>query len=63
MLLPTGVNMVAKGALTPDGRGFGADDADFLVANGFEAVRLGLSPDAFMPTPGQVDPAYLESYA
>lgn len=63
VLLLTGVNLVAKGALTPDGRGFGADDADFLVANGFEAVRLGLSPDAFMPTPGQVDPAYLASYA
>jgi endoglycosylceramidase len=55
--------MVAKGALTPEGRGFGADDADFLVANGFEAVRLGLSPDAFMPTPGQVDQDYLASYA
>ena len=63
VLMLTGVNLVAKGALTPDGRGFGADDADFLVANGFEAVRLGLSPDAFMPTPGQVDPAYLASYA
>ncbi|MBX3283914.1 MAG: cellulase family glycosylhydrolase [Actinobacteria bacterium] len=63
VLMLTGVNMVAKGALTPDGRGFGADDADFLVENGFEAVRLGLSPDAFMPTPGQVDQAYLASYA
>ncbi len=63
VLMLTGVNMVAKGALTPEGRGFGADDADFLVANGFEVVRLGLSPDAFMPTPGKVDQAYLASYA
>jgi endoglycosylceramidase len=63
VLMLTGFNLVAKGALTPDGRGFGADDADFLVANGFEAVRLGLSPDAFMPTPGQVDQDYLASYA
>lgn len=63
VVLLNGVNLVAKGALTPEGRGFGADDADFLVANGFDAVRLGLSPDAFMPTPGKVDQTYLQSYA
>lgn len=58
-----GVNLVAKGAETPAERGFGEDDAQWLQDNGFDVVRLGLSPDAFMPTPGVVDAAYLASYA
>lgn len=58
-----GVNLVAKGAQTPAERGFGEDDAQWLQDHGFDAVRLGLSPDAFMPTPGVVNATYLASFA
>ena len=63
VVLLHGVNLVAKGPETPAERGFDDDDAQWLQDNGFDAVRLGLSPDAFMPTPGAVDPAYLTSFA
>ncbi len=63
VVLLHGVNLVAKGAETPAERGFGEDDAQWLQDNGFDVVRLGLSPDAFMPTPGVVDADYLTSFA
>src|SRR4051812_6345376 len=50
VVLLHGVNMVAKDLRTPDQRGFGADDAQWLQDNGFDAVRLGLSANALMPT-------------
>jgi endoglycosylceramidase len=63
VVLLHGVNLVAKGQETPAERGFDEDDAQWLQDHGFDAVRLGLSPDAFMPTPGVVDQAYLTSFA
>ena len=63
VVLLHGVNLVAKGAETPAQRGFDEDDAQWLQDNGFDVVRLGLSPDAFMPTPGVVNQAYLTSFA
>lgn len=63
VVLLHGVNLVAKGAQTPAERGFDEDDAQWLQDRGFDVVRLGLSPDAFMPTPGVVDAAYLASFA
>jgi endoglycosylceramidase len=63
VMLLHGVNMVAKGPQTVGQRGFGLDDVQWLQDNGFDVVRLGLSPDAFMPTVGQVDQAYLADYA
>ena len=63
VVLLHGVNLVAKGQETPAERGFDEDDAQWLQDHGFDAVRLGLSPDAFMPTPGVVDQTYLTSFA
>jgi endoglycosylceramidase len=63
VVLLHGVNLVAKGQETPAERGFGEDDAQWLQDHGFDAVRLGLSPDAFMPTPGTIDQDYLTSFA
>lgn len=57
-----GVDMVnklqAKG-YAPDGVGFGADDADLLTREGFNAVRLGLIYAGLEPQPGVYDDAYL----
>ncbi len=56
-----GVNMVAKRPpYAPDALGFGADDARFLVANGFNTVRLGVIYAAVEPQPGVYDDAYLD---
>jgi endoglycosylceramidase len=58
-----GVNAVWKHApyVAPDtAAGFGARDADFLAANGFNAVRLGVLFAGVMPQPGVIDSAYLE---
>ncbi|MFN8018921.1 MAG: cellulase family glycosylhydrolase [Acidimicrobiales bacterium] len=63
VVLLHGVNLVAKGQETPAERGFGDDDAQWLQDHGFDVVRLGLSPDAFMQTPGVVSSAYLTSFA
>jgi len=57
-----GVNLVAKLAsqgYAPDATGFGADDARFLAANGFNVVRLGIIWKALEPQPGVFDDAYL----
>jgi endoglycosylceramidase len=55
-----GVNMVAKRApYIPAALGFGEDDAKFLAANGFNAVRLGVIYKAVEPLPGVYDDNYL----
>ncbi len=59
-----GVNQVYKLApYTPSTDGFGDDDAAFLAANGFDAVRLGVIWAAVEPQPGHYDEAYLDSVA
>ncbi|MBX3026849.1 cellulase family glycosylhydrolase [bacterium] len=59
-----GVNMVAKrDPFYPAAFGFGGDDAAFLAANGFNAVRLGIDFRGLMPTPGVVETAYLDHLA
>jgi endoglycosylceramidase len=59
-----GVNEVAKSApYHPSAFGFGADDAGFLAAQGFNVVRLGVEFQGLMPQPGQIDEAYIESIA
>ncbi|WP_307856969.1 cellulase family glycosylhydrolase [Mycolicibacter acidiphilus] len=45
----------------PSASGFGEDDAEFLAANGFNAVRLGVIWAAVEPQPGVVDYSYLAS--
>jgi len=40
--------------------GFGDDDAAFLAANGFDAVRVGVIWKAVEPQPGRYDQGYLE---
>jgi endoglycosylceramidase len=62
-LMTHGVNLVAKTpGQTPADMGFGADDAAFLVRNGFDTVRLGTTAASIMPTPGVIDQAYLDSF-
>jgi len=59
-----GVNMVAKRApFYPSAFGFGADDAAFLAAEGFNAVRLGVDFRGLMPTPGVIETAYIDALA
>ena len=41
--------------------GFGASDARFLADHGFNAVRLGVLPEAVEPHPGRFDDGYLRS--
>jgi endoglycosylceramidase len=58
-----GVNAVWKLApyAPPDNAGgFTAADADFLAANGFNAVRLGVLFAGVMPQAGAVDQSYLD---
>ena len=58
-----GVNAVwkhAPWAPPATASGFTARDADFLAANGFNAVRLGVLFAGVMPSPGVVDQAYLD---
>lgn len=47
----------------PSGGGFDDDDAAFLSANGFNAVRLGVIWAAVEPQPGVYDGGYLDSIA
>ncbi|HEU0189921.1 MAG TPA: cellulase family glycosylhydrolase [Mycobacterium sp.] len=59
-----GLNEIDKVApFEPAATGFGADDAAFLAANGFNAVRLGILWQAVEPQPGVFDDAYLASIA
>ena len=63
-LILHGVNMVSKRPpYAPDATGFGADDARFLAANGFNTVRLGVIYAAVEPQPGVYDDAYLDRIA
>src|ERR1700730_15684819 len=56
-----GVNMVAKRPpYYPSPFGFGDDDARFLAANGFNAVRLGVIYKAVEPSAGVYDDEYLK---
>lgn len=64
VLLLHGMNMVSKSApYYPAASGFGEDDAAWLAANGFDAVRLGVMATALMPEPGKIDTAYLDRLA
>lgn len=57
-----GLNQVYKVApYEPSADGFGSDDAAFLAANGFNAVRLGVIWAGVEPQPGVIDYAYLAS--
>ncbi|MHA3019157.1 cellulase family glycosylhydrolase [Mycobacterium sp. BMJ-28] len=57
-----GVNQVYKLApYDPSVIGFSEDDAEFLAANGFNVVRLGVIWAGVEPQPGVYDTAYLAS--
>ncbi|WP_267292330.1 cellulase family glycosylhydrolase [Mycobacterium hackensackense] len=57
-----GVNEVYKLApFEPAASGFSEDDAQFLAANGFNVVRLGVIWAAVEPRPGVYDTEYLAS--
>ena len=59
-----GVSMVYKlPPYAPDAVGFGADDAAFLEAHGFNSVRLGVLYAAVEPQPGIYDGRYLARIA
>jgi endoglycosylceramidase len=57
-----GLNQVFKVApYEPSADGFGDDDAAFLAANGFDAMRVGVIWAAVEPQPGVYDDNYLNS--
>jgi endoglycosylceramidase len=57
-----GLNQVFKvPPYVPSAGGFGDDDAAFLAANGFDAVRVGVIWAAVEPQPGVYDDSYLDS--
>ncbi|MEO6794719.1 MAG: cellulase family glycosylhydrolase [Mycobacterium sp.] len=57
-----GLNQVYKiPPYEPSADGFSADDAAFLAANGFNAVRLGIIWSGVEPEPGVIDYDYLAS--
>ncbi len=57
-----GLNQVYKVApYEPSAGGFSDDDAAFLAANGFNAVRLGVIWAGVEPEPGVIDYGYLAS--
>lgn len=61
VVLLHGVNEVEKmPPFLPSADGFGADDAEFLAGEGFNAVRLGVDFRGLMPAPGAVDEAYID---
>ncbi len=64
VLMPHGVNMVAKEApYYPAAFGFDDADAAWLADNGFDLVRLGVMMTGLMPEPGKVDSTYLDNIA
>lgn len=64
VVLLHGVNMVYKRPpYTPAAAGFDGPDADFLAANGFNTVRLGLIYAGVEPAPGVYDESYLDQIA
>jgi endoglycosylceramidase len=59
-----GVNMVNKLApYHPRAIGFGAEDARFLAAEGFNTIRLGIVWKALEPEPAAYDDGYLDEIA
>lgn len=59
-----GLNQVYKVApYEPSADGFSDDDAAFLAANGFDAMRIGVIWAAVEPEPGVYDDGYLTSIA
>ncbi len=64
VVIDHGFNMVDKRPpYLPSAVGFGADDARFLAAHGFTAVRLGVLPEAVEPAPGPFGDSYLAGIA
>ncbi len=64
VVIDHGFNMVDKRPpYLPSAVGFGTDDARFLAAHGFTAVRLGVLPEAVEPAPGRFDNGYLAGIA
>lgn len=64
VVIDHGFNVVSKLApYDPRGNGFGTDDARFLAAHGFTAVRLGVILNRLEPAPGKFDDGYLRSIA
>lgn len=62
VVLLHGLNEVYKVAPgEPAADGFGANDAAFLAANGFNAVRVGIIWSDLEPEPGVFNTAYLDS--
>jgi endoglycosylceramidase len=62
VVLLHGLNEVYKVAPgEPSASGFSDDDAAFLAANGFNAVRVGVIWSDLEPEPGQFNAAYLAS--
>jgi endoglycosylceramidase len=62
VVLLHGLNEVYKEApFEPSASGFSNDDAAFLAANGFNAVRLGVIWAGVEPEPGVFDTAYIDS--
>ena len=61
VVLLHGVNEVEKSPpFLSSATGFGPDDAEFLAAEGFNAVRLGVDFRGLMPQPGHIEPAYVD---
>ncbi len=59
-----GVNEVEKAApYYPASVGFSDDDAAFLAAHGFSAVRLGVIWEGLEPSPGAISSAYIDHIA
>ncbi|HET8975363.1 MAG TPA: cellulase family glycosylhydrolase [Solirubrobacterales bacterium] len=59
-----GANVVAKGApYLPSDAGFGTDDAEYLVSEGFNTIRYGVDYAAIEPTPDGYDTAFLQALA
>ena len=64
MVVLHGLNQVYKvPPYEPSSDGFGDDDAAFLAANGFNAMRVGVIWAAVEPQPGTYDDTYLASIA
>jgi Ca2+-binding RTX toxin-like protein len=59
-----GANVVAKGSpYLPSDAGFGSDDAEYLVSEGFNTIRYGVDYAAIEPTPDGYDTAFLQALA
>ena len=62
VVIEHGFNLVDKvPPYEPSVGGFGRSDARFLADHGFNAVRLGVLPEAVEPRPGHFDDAYLRN--